>query len=642
MPTSVADKTQNVAFVVDTSCGMEQILLDVKKTIFNFVNFVNKKRNSNTQYLLVDFGSPEECTKASWSSEQEFLSAVQDLEIKHLPDLGGAMANAFRLLRTRDKEMEIRNYGKGWLPWKQKTTVIICLTCAQNTIQKTENGFKVCSDICFPKRSNPGESLDSEWWDWSTRVFIGRIRFPSASKTQGIKIAQIDDIHASCHSDSITVWNNLTSSAQIEKWLRCISRDFCTKRVLLAEFSDASKMQTQKVQRNMIVIPTRAKGTWPIPEEYPVSNRLLVLRPRKPFPRIRIRLEKQGKGLPPSMIGQFPLDEYEVPHNLSTLISIEGLQNPLFDYRLYIFDSLRERQFGKPFGYLKFDPKKNKIYMVICPYDFPWLFDHLHCYVFHSSKNWSQGLTLVEWRSLLESYLMNIPPYYVSIICRELTKVIPQAFIPSIGRLVLSASVKSTLQEVELFWKKKSAKVSTKASKDINNVSYDSKSSISRKDIYKHMNQLRQNLLDQNSDHTNTTKKSTFGEENEEDLDHNLPVKLMGNIYYYNDKLKRKGVVETPPLRDPFDFLDSKKSMTVLGGNPYRRSKKKSAYPTVQFPHKRKAINKLEDRPSKKQKIEKMKITAEKMKVSVEKVKTIPEKIKSVLEKKKETPTPEQ
>ena len=65
MPTSIADKTQNVVFVVDTSCGMEQILLDVKKTIFNIVNFENKKRNSATQYLLVDFGSPEECAKVT-------------------------------------------------------------------------------------------------------------------------------------------------------------------------------------------------------------------------------------------------------------------------------------------------------------------------------------------------------------------------------------------------------------------------------------------------------------------------------------------------------------------------------------------------------------------------------------------------
>ena len=68
-------------------------------------------------------------------------------------------------------------------------------------ILKIFSFFFLFFKICFPKRSDPGESLDSEWWDWSTRVFIGRIRFPSASKTQGIKLAQIDDIHASCHSD---------------------------------------------------------------------------------------------------------------------------------------------------------------------------------------------------------------------------------------------------------------------------------------------------------------------------------------------------------------------------------------------------------------------------------------------------------
>ena len=83
--------------------------------------------------------------------------------------------------------------------------------------------------------------------------------------------------------------------------------------------------------------------------------------------------------------------------------------------------------------------------------------------------------------------------------------------------------------------------------------------------------------------------------------DHELPISLMGNMQYY--KLKRNKLrAQVPEFRDPFDFSQKSHRMMVVGGNPFRKSRKKSAYPQVKHAHKKRPPPTVE-RPPKKRKL---------------------------------------
>jgi len=634
-----------VVFVVDTSITMANVLLKLKDSIWNFVHKRANKLNNNTKFLLVTYGDSENCVKAGWDTKYgEFLNAVQELEINHLPNLGGALANAVRLLRSRPGEMVSRNYGRGWLPFRQQSTVIICFTSAQNSvIKKSGGGFDVIPDIVFPKRSFPGENLDSEWWNWSTRFFIGRVKFPGMGKTQGIKQASIDKIHSNCHSDSITVWNTLSSPTQIDKWLRCIWKDFCMKRVLLAEFSDVSNPvnpASWTVHRDMFIVPPRPKntpgekysGVWPFPEGFPVNPKLSSLGPRKPFPLIRLQKAKEHEmiNLPSDPnLGRFPIDTYEV---FSAKRFGFITEKPDTRYVMYIFDSVRERQYGKPFGYMFFDSKKEKLFMVLGPYDYPWLFQHLQSFVDNSSKGWSAGVSLLNWRSAMEAYLWNIPPYYVEITLSELAKLELGAFLPKIKRPSLSASVTNHLQEVETFWRKQTHFKTTKPQPQTpfkRPISQSSNKMDSfRTRSLKILEELRETVCDEINGCLRSPKKRKSSNSDPQDFqDHELPISLMGNMQFYRLK-KNRLQPSVQEFRDPFNFSEKSKKLTVFGGNPYRKTRRKSAYPQVQHAHKKPKPNtptpespktsSLRERPAKRMKTAPHSLVFETPKIAVD------------------------
>jgi len=616
----MAESGPTVIFVVDTSVTMTPVLLTLKNSIWNFVHKRASKLNDGTKFLLVTYGDSSTCVKAGWeSSHERFLQAVQELEINHLPDLGGAISNAFRLLKTKPGDMENRNYGRGWLPFKRKATAIICFTSAQNSIiRKPSGGFDVIPDIVFPKRGFPGETLDSEWWDWSTRIFIGRIKFPGMCKAQGIEQSCIKRIHTACHSEAITVWNTLTGPSQIDKWLRCIWKDFCMKRVLLAEFSDVTNSVNPAawvVHRDMFIVPARPKnipgerfsGVWPFPEGYPVSPKLSTLAPRKPYPLVRLQLAKDIElvNLPTdAKLGRFPIDTYEV---FSAKHFQFMLHNPDTRYCMYIFDSLRERQVGKPFGYMFFSSKKEKLYMVLGPYDYPWLFQHLQSFTDNSKSRWSKGVSLLNWKSALEAYLLNIPPYYVDIILSELTKLELGTFIPKLKRPPLSNSVITQLHEIDNFWKRQKNWKAVKKDEIRSQMPLPKSMSkfvnSSRRSRSLHMLQeLREGILDEINGRIRSPNRAMNerGAVNMYD-DHELPISLMGNMQYY--KLKRNKLQkQVPEFRDPFDFSQKSHRMMVVGGNPFRKSRKKSAYPQVKHAHKKRPPPTVE-RPPKKRKL---------------------------------------
>merc|ERR1719350_2249682 len=102
----------------------------------------------------------------------------------------------------------------------------------------------------------------------------------------------------------------------------------------------------------------------------------------------------------------------------------------------------------------------------------------------------------------------------------------------------------------------------------------------------KKLEELREIVCDEINGCLRSPKKRKSSNSVQDFQDHELPISLMGNMQFYRLK-KNRLQPSVQEFRDPFNFSEKSKRLTVVGGNPYRKTRRKSAYPQVQHAHKK-------------------------------------------------------
>eukprot|EP01083_Nonionella_stella_P142328 440178_1 len=474
----------NFLFLVDTSYMMSTkvgeyglTLLELCKTAIH--RSVNNRRKSvskptdsnntskfNHKYLLVTYSSTSSVQCGWENSTDYFLKAIESLHATDSPNFGSALSSAFRLLQSNPNQLF--SYGQGWKSWQNEMNVIMILTycidsatfCSKSIQHKRNEILRLLP------RNQTGDELETDYIQWNTRIFVGNINvfgtLQMDTQTNSIRDALNNLCLETSSTDAIHVINNeLHSLGQIERWVSAIMRDNCRDGVMV-EFWDSSKEETEddatigKFNDGQLfrefLIATHCDAKWPIPEAYSPKEHHHELPPRRCRPQIAISRAQKGAACLPRSEWNVPYEQYEItsPRLRDFLVHLPHTMC----YYAYIQHSAGAKfNFAKPWGTLKGDPKRNKAFLYVFVYDFPFVWNQISVFLQAKKRNF-HNFSADEWKRAVGAYLNFIPAYYVQSVKDLLMQTTKGVHLPSFpSSSSLDPSIMSYISETQRKWR---------------------------------------------------------------------------------------------------------------------------------------------------------------------------------------------
>ncbi|XP_058857373.1 integrator complex subunit 6-like [Acipenser ruthenus] len=623
-------------FLIDTSASMNQrtylgtTYLDIAKGAVEIFMKLRARdpASRGDRYMLVTFDEPPYGVKAGWKENHAtFMNELKNLHALGLTTLGQALRSSFDLLNLNRLVSGIDNYGQGRNPFFLEPSVIITITDGS----KLTHSSGVQEELHLPLNSPlPGSELTKEPFRWDQRLFALVLRLPGASSLEPEQLGSVPT-----DESAITQMCEVTGG-----------RSYCvrTQRML----NQCLESLVQKVQSGVVinfektgpdpppvgedglVDPARPTssfspqpwhschkviyvrpnpktgvpvGHWPIPESFWPDQNSPTLPPRTSHPIVRFSCVD----CEPMVIDKLPFDKYELEPSPLTQYILER-KSPHVCWQVFVNSSGKYSDLGQPFGYLKASTTLTCVNLFVMPYNYPVLLPLLDdLFKVHKLK------PNMKWRQAFETYLKNMPPYFLLPLKKALRmmgapnlisdnmdcglsysvisylkKLSQQAKMES-DRLIVSVGKKPP-QETGIKVKNHSNALSLAHRKDFKQLlqgitgeaplmltdinlkefagfqiallnkdlkpqAYRNAFDIPRRNLLDQLTRMRSNLL-------RTTQKLIRGQD--EDYLHSIPVAQMGN---YQEYLK----MMTSPLReiDP----DQPKRLHTFG-NPFKQDKK--------------------------------------------------------------------
>ncbi|KAK1163077.1 integrator complex subunit 6-like [Acipenser oxyrinchus oxyrinchus] len=623
-------------FLIDTSASMNQrtylgtTYLDIAKGAVEIFMKLRARdpASRGDRYMLVTFDEPPYGVKAGWKENHAtFMNELKNLHASGLTTLGQALRSSFDLLNLNRLVSGIDNYGQGRNPFFLEPSVIITITDGS----KLTHSSGVQEELHLPLNSPlPGSELTKEPFRWDQRLFALVLRLPGASSLEPEQLGSVPT-----DESAITQMCEVTGG-----------RSYCvrTQRML----NQCLESLVQKVQSGVVinfektgpdpppvgedglVDPARPTssfspqpwhschkviyvrpnpktgvpvGHWPIPESFWPDQNSPTLPPRTSHPIVRFSCVD----CEPMVIDKLPFDKYELEPSPLTQYILER-KSPHVCWQVFVNSSGKYSDLGQPFGYLKASTTLTCVNLFVMPYNYPVLLPLLDdLFKVHKLK------PNMKWRQAFETYLKNMPPYFLLPLKKALRmmgapnlisdnmdcglsysvisylkKLSQQAKMES-DRLIVSVGKKPP-QETGIKVKNHSNALSLAHRKDFKQLlqgitgevplmltdinlkefagfqiallnkdlkpqAYRNAFDIPRRNLLDQLTRMRSNLL-------RTTQKLIRGQD--EDYLHSIPVAQMGN---YQEYLK----MMTSPLReiDP----DQPKRLHTFG-NPFKQDKK--------------------------------------------------------------------
>lgn len=224
-------------------------------------------------------------------------------------------------------------------------------------------------------------SFTIEPFRWDQRVFSIILKFNSSSSSEISPLAAISEVTGG-------IIKEISNIKILYQFLEEISLKINQLGVNVNfEFDN-------QIVKTMLYVKQNS-GTWPIPECYLPTH---LIQPRPAQPLIYLQEVKDVY-----IIDKFPLDQYEIESCPLTKYVLENNST----FLTFINNSKGIPGSGDPFGFIK--SKSNTVYLFILPYNFPKLFNLLDELV-----NVHKLIPSNFWRQQIESFLLSIPPYYIS------------------------------------------------------------------------------------------------------------------------------------------------------------------------------------------------------------------------------------
>lgn len=565
-------KRNNIVFLIDTSIAMAQIVPEQRLTLLDVVKtavyqFVHKKRQG-FRFFLVTFAD-KNAVKIGWDkcqSADEFLHALALLAPTDTSDFGGALAKAFRLL----KAVSYRSitYGEGWRPWLSDPAAVIALTYGGMQIvrpKSSDNTYFASESYLFPS-PNAGEILEQALFTWDVRLFTIQLGFPGLAKVPDIQPKKLPNLNA---DEENKVWHkSVNDLSQIERALKNCFKESQQKRGVLVGFEDVSKGTAKRFNdgamvREILLVngcgsSQAASRKWPIPECFLPKRALSAIPKRAPFPHIRIFTAPDF----PINKMQLPFDKYElVPKSPLSMYLNTHLEGRIA--KCFLYDSQGKGKIGQPFAFVRAEGN-GKAAMYIGPYDYVFLNSHLDKFHQNDSQRWpNPNFTEAVWAEMLMKYIDTVPTYYRVPLRNALAPIMPSHLVPRMissrahSQEQLPERVVNQIRSVHQYWI--SADRLRRSCKDP-----------------PHRAPVRKQPLTTNNPNAERKRKlpsQSWLDQEEEDRLRMYATSTMGQ---YNQTMQAQ---EAQEFRDAYADLTRKKRKIQLGGNPYKRVKKRSAFP---------------------------------------------------------------
>ncbi|XP_041095790.1 integrator complex subunit 6-like isoform X2 [Polyodon spathula] len=423
-------------FLIDTSASMNQrtylgtTYLDIAKGAVEIFMKLRARdpASRGDRYMLVTFDEPPYGVKAGWKENHAtFMNELKNLHASGLTTLGQALRSSFDLLNLNRLVSGIDNYGQGRNPFFLEPSVIITITDGS----KLTHSSGVQEELHLPLNSPlPGSELTKEPFRWDQRLFALVLRLPGASSLEPEQLGSVPT-----DESAITQMCEVTGG-----------RSYCvrTQRML----SQCLESLVQKVQSGVVinfektgpdpppvgedglVDPARPTssfspqpwhschkviyvrpnpktgvpvGHWPIPESFWPDQNSPTLPPRTSHPIVRFSCVD----CEPMVIDKLPFDKYELEPSPLTQYILER-KSPHVCWQVFVSSSGKYSDLGQPFGYLKASTTLTCVNLFVMPYNYPVLLPLLDdLFKVHKLK------PNMKWRQAFETYLKNLPPYFL-------------------------------------------------------------------------------------------------------------------------------------------------------------------------------------------------------------------------------------
>ncbi|MBN3279699.1 INT6 protein, partial [Polyodon spathula] len=418
-------------FLIDTSASMNQrtylgtTYLDIAKGAVEIFMKLRARdpASRGDRYMLVTFDEPPYGVKAGWKENHAtFMNELKNLHASGLTTLGQALRSSFDLLNLNRLVSGIDNYGQGRNPFFLEPSVIITITDGS----KLTHNSGVQEELHLPLNSPlPGSELTKEPFRWDQRLFALVLRLPGASSLEPDQLGSVPTdesaITQMCRSYCVRTQRMLSQCLEslVQKVQSGVVINFektgpdpppVGEDGLVDPARPTSSFSPQPWHSCHKVIYVRPNpktgvpvGHWPIPESFWPDQNSPTLPPRTSHPIVRFSCVD----CEPMVIDKLPFDKYELEPSPLTQYILER-KSPHVCWQVFVSSSGKYSDLGQPFGYLKASTTLTCVNLFVMPYNYPVLLPLLDDLFKVHKLNPN-----MKWRQAFETYLKNLPPYFL-------------------------------------------------------------------------------------------------------------------------------------------------------------------------------------------------------------------------------------
>ncbi|CAI4221595.1 unnamed protein product [Auanema sp. JU1783] len=435
-----------ILFLIDTSASMAQknykgsSCLDLCKA---FVSEFIKARGRDVsnrgfdRYMLLSTEEYPSCVKelrTAWR-ENALMEPMKSLKPTGRHSFCSSIQTIFRLLNLNRSTTGIDNYGYGRFPYYMEPVFIFSLTDG-TAVDEMIPDFK----LDFKSK----QDLTKDVFRWDQKFFSVVFRVP-ASHPRFSPLGRIDPdtetIDRCCASTggrSFSIVCHKQISQCIDVIIQTMQQPGISVRFQCPVLNSPQYRTNEGSSSNDVLPEVRLKkklearplttvivrmvggkpitNHWPIPEGFwhtRLENGSIPVRSAQPT--IIFMLDST----PSQILSDFPFDKYEIESSPVVDYILEKFKDGKTDQCLQVFvhNSGRTEGYGKPFGYLKVTSSGTGVNLFLMPYNYPVLIQLLQ-----ELKNDQSLRSVPQWRKRLDSYLENVPPYYLLALRKNLIK----------------------------------------------------------------------------------------------------------------------------------------------------------------------------------------------------------------------------
>ena len=469
-----------IVFVVDTSVSMGQptasglSYLDVCKAAVE--HYLKKSVfTRNERPFLVTCGPKASGVVVGWKDGAARLGEeLKSLRAEHAGDLGAAMRRAFDLLNAHRLQSGVDQYGLGRKPWLNAQGTVLVLT---------EGGATMLG------MGEPGNALTPEWYRWDQRLFVVVANLPrllgspiETGRPENAVGAELQRLAEQTGGGAYFAGAVGGVLAAVESVLeRTLFPGVTTVLECLSPVPRGLSVSTAQFVRLPVASPGQPplRLWWPWPEDYHVTLDGLQAEAASassaagvgPFSRAAhptLVFAAADKKL--SLLPSFPVDKYELEPSAFTAFFLKNVKEnmcwPLlsrFNQPVKSFKNGTLHQSssseGKLVGFVKQSSNRaGVVNLYMLPYNYPELFTLLDELVVRL-----KNIATPAWQTNFESYLRNLPYYYLAplrsclahlglppVVPPKLDSTVPRQLAACVARLAAQAKTDAERLDAEI------------------------------------------------------------------------------------------------------------------------------------------------------------------------------------------------